>query len=63
MSKIANLNTDQLVDIATYINHAANKNINVDSGKDILEKQIINTVTTGNPSGVPDQQDDAAQVV
>lgn len=38
MSKVANLNTEQLQDIATYINASANKNIDINQTKGNLER-------------------------
>lgn len=37
MAKVANLNTGQLQDIATYINQAADKHIDIEVSKDLLE--------------------------
>ena len=37
MSKVANLNAGQLQDIATYINQVADKHIDIEVSKDLLE--------------------------
>lgn len=37
MSKVANLNTGQLQDIATYINQSADKHIDIEVSKELLE--------------------------
>lgn len=38
MTKVANLNTEQLQDVATYINTAANKDIDINQNKENLER-------------------------
>lgn len=58
MQKVANLNTDDVKDIATYINAVADKNIDIEQSKASVEQQIKNVITTGNEIGAPNKQPD-----
>lgn len=65
LTKVASLGTEELKDVATYINEAGDKNIDTDANKQEMEEQIKSIVVTGllpSQSGV-DPQDNAAAIV
>lgn len=64
MEKVANLNTNDVQDIATYINTVADKNIDIEQPKQSIEQQIKNVITTGNEIGASNMEpDEGVQVV
>lgn len=68
MEKTASMTLSDLQDVATYINAVADKNIDINTGKQTLREAIINTVSTGmadaNPSqGVYDTNDPGVNMV
>lgn len=66
--KIANLNTEEIKDVATYINEAMDKTIDIEQSKDAIETDIKSVITTGllpeqaAIKGI-DSSDNAAQLV
>ena len=58
MEKCASLNTEDLRDIAAYINEAANKNIDLNASKEDLEEQIKSIALTGKLPGEVGEADD-----
>lgn len=63
MEKVASLSADDIRNIATYINAAADKNINVDGTREEIEAQIRNVITTGDENGNARTKDNAAMLV
>ena len=64
MEKCASLSTEDLKDIATYINESADKNIDINQNKEGLEAQIMSVVLTGAlPGEAVDSTDPVSQAV
>ena len=51
LEKCANLNREDLISVAEYINQAADKNIDTEATKEELENQIRNVVNFGSTTG------------
>lgn len=58
MEKCASLSTEELKDIAYYINTAADKDIDINQSKEGLEQQIMSVVLTGALPGQPVDKSD-----
>lgn len=68
MTKCASLRVEDLQDIAAYINHAADKNIDIEGGKKYLANAIKSVVATGLvdgdiTTGKVDESDTSAALV